>query len=130
MNLSRPVEAAAAFAAVQDAPIWRVGEDAAYGLTLANLRSNVTDRAAAAASRGPRDEARLVEMTVALLAQQATAACADGRYAETIILRNQRARHTPEPNDLLALKAYSYMKFRQLADARRIFEAVAATGLA
>lgn len=128
MNLNRPVEAAAAFAVAQHSPISRVREDAAYGLTLANLRSNVTDRAAAAASREPQDETRLVAMTIALLAQQATAAYADGRYAETIILLNQRARYTPEPNDLLVLKAYSYMKLRQLADARRIFEAVAATG--
>jgi Flp pilus assembly protein TadD len=67
-------------------------------------------------------------MTIGLLAQQATAAYTDGRYAETIILLNERARLAPEPNDLLVLKAYSYMKLRQLADARRIFAAVAATG--
>lgn len=129
MGLNRPVEAAAAFAVAQRSPISRVRADAAYGSTLANLRSNVTDRAAVSASRERQGETRLVEMTIALLAQQATAAYTDGRYAETIILLSERARYTPEPNDLLVLKAYSYMKLHKLADARRIFEAVAATGL-
>jgi len=128
MNLNRPVEAAAAFAVAEHSAISRVREEAAYGSTLADLRSNLTDRAAASASREPQGETRLVEMTIALLAQQATAAYTDGRYAEAIILLNERARYTPEPNDLLVLKAYCYMKLRQLADAKRIFAAVAATG--
>jgi thioredoxin-like negative regulator of GroEL len=128
MDLNRPVEAAAAFAVAQRSAISRVRADAAYGSTLADLRSNVTDRAAASASREPQGETRLVEMTIGLLAQQAAAAYSDGRYSETIILLNERARLAPEPNDLLVLKAYSYMKLRQLADAKRIFAAVAATG--
>jgi hypothetical protein len=128
MDRNRPVEAAAAFAAAAASPSPRIRADAAYGQTLADLRSEVTDRAAASAAQEPQSEKRSVEMTVGLLAQQATAAYADGHYAETIILLNERARYTPEPNDLLVLKAYSYLKLRQFADAKRIFKAVAATG--
>jgi tetratricopeptide (TPR) repeat protein len=128
MDHNRPVEAAAAFAVAAQSPLPRTRADAAYGETLADLRSEVTDRAAVSAAQAPQSEKRSVEMTIALLAQQATAAYTDGRYAETIILLNERTRYTPETNDLLVLKGFSYMKLGQLADAKRIFTAVAATG--
>jgi hypothetical protein len=119
MDRNRPVEAAAAFAVAAQSPLPRTRADAAYGETLADLRSEVTDRAAVSAAQEPQSEKRSVEMTIALLAQQATAAYTDGRYAETIILLNERARYTPETNDLLVLKGFSYMKLGQLASRRQ-----------
>jgi hypothetical protein len=128
MDRNRPVEAAAAFAVAAQSPLPRTRADAAYGETLADLRAEVTDRAAVSAAQAPQSEKRSVEMTIALLAQEATAACTDGRNAETIILLNERARYAPETNDLLVLKGFAYLKLGQLGDARRIFTAVAATG--
>jgi cellulose synthase operon protein C len=129
MDLNRPVEAAAAFAIALRSASAATRSDAAYGASLANLRSGVTDKAAIAASAAPLAPDRQVELTVSILTQQALAAYADGRYAEAILALDERNRYAPEQNDLLVLRGYAYLKSRRYADAKRIFEAAAGTGL-
>ena len=102
-------------------PAPRRGEDAAYGASLANLRSGVTDRASLAASAAPMSPKRQAELTLSILAQQATAAFADGRYVEAILALDERARLAPEQTDLLMLRGWSYYKLGRYPDARRIF---------
>ncbi len=129
MDLNRPVEAAAAFNIALRSANADVRSDAAYGASLANLRSGVTDQAAVAAAAAPQSPDRKVELSVSILTQQALAAWADGRYLETILLLDERDRYAPVQNDLLVLRGFAYLKLRRLAEAKRIFEAAAATGL-
>ena len=129
MDLNRPVAAAAAFDIALRSANADVRKDAAYGASLANLRSGVTDRAAVAAAAAPQSPDRKVELTVSILTQQALAAWTEGRYTETILLLDERDRYAPVQNDLLVLRGFAYLKLRRLAEAKRIFEAAAATGL-
>ena len=129
MDLNRPVEAAAAFDIAMRSTNADLRKDAAYGASLANLRSGVTDQAAVAAAAAPQSPDRKVELSVSILTQQALAAWAEGRYTETILLLDERDRYAPVQNDLLVLRGFAYLKLRRLADAKRIFEAAAATGL-
>ena len=129
MDLNRPAEAAIAFEIALLSTSAKSRQDAAYGASLANLRSGVTDRASIAASAAPMSPKRQAELTLSILAQQATAAFADGRYVETILALDERARLAPEQTDLLMLRGWSYYKLGRYPDARRIFEAVARTGV-
>ena len=129
MDLNRPAEAAIAFDIALQSTSSKTREDAAYGATLANLRSGVTDRASVTAAAAPMSAKRQGEVTLSILSQQAVAAYADGRYVETILALEERARLAPEQTDLMMLRGWSYFKLGRLADARRIFEAVARTGL-
>ncbi|MCB1487849.1 MAG: cellulose synthase, partial [Bauldia sp.] len=85
LDLNRPVEAAAAFEIAMRSPNARTRSDAAYGASLANLRSGVTDKAAVAASAAPQSPGRQTELMISVLTQQALALYAEGRYAETIL---------------------------------------------
>ena len=129
MDLNRPAEAAIAFEIALLSTSAKSRQDAAYGASLANLRSGVTDRASIAASAAPMSPKRRAELTLSILAQQATAAFADGRYVETILALDERARLAPEQTDLLMLRGWSYYKLGRYPDAKRIFEAVARTGV-
>lgn len=129
MDLNRPAEAAVAFEIALLSTSAKTRQDAAYGGSLANLRSGVTDRASVAASAAPMSPKRQSELTLSILAQQATAAFADGRYVETILALDERSRLAPEQTDLLMLRGWSYYKLGRYPDARRIFEAVAQTGV-
>ncbi len=129
MDLNRPVEASAAFDIAMRSPNPDVRSDAAYGGSLANLRSGVTDKAAVAAAAAPLTSKQQTELTVSLLTQQALAMYQEGRYTETIMLLDERNQYAQEQNDLLVLRGFAYLKLRRLADAKRIFQAAAGTGL-
>ncbi|MCB1495554.1 MAG: cellulose synthase [Bauldia sp.] len=128
MDLNRPVEAAAAFEIAMRSPNAKVRSDAAYGASLANLRSGVTDKAAVAAASAPQSSKRQTELMTSVLTQQALALYAEGRYAETILALDARNQYAQEQNDLLVLRGWAYLKMRRYADARRIFQAAAGTG--
>jgi tetratricopeptide (TPR) repeat protein len=129
MDLNRPAEAAIAFEIALLSTSAKTREDAAYGASLANLRSGVTDRASVAAAAAPMSSKRQAELTLNILSQQATAAYADGRYVEAILALDERARLAPEQTDLMLLRGWSYFKLGRYPDARRIFQAVALTGV-
>ncbi|MBH0239233.1 tetratricopeptide repeat protein [Methylobrevis albus] len=128
MELNRPMEAAAAFAAALRGGSEETRRDAAYGQSLAYLRLGLADQAAVAATQAPQSQQRVGELNAALLAQRATSAFEAGRYVETILALDERSRIVPEQNDLMTLRGYAYMGLRRYGDARRIFEAAAATG--
>jgi tetratricopeptide (TPR) repeat protein len=128
MEVDRPFEASKAFARGIEIGSGRTRTDAAYGKSLADLRSGLTKDAAVAAAEAPQPVGRQIELTIAILAQRANAAFADGRYMETIIALDERARVAPEQNDLLVLRGFAYFKMGRLRDAQRIFQAVADTG--
>ncbi len=130
MDLDRPAEAAIAFEIALLSTSAKTREDAAYGASLANLRTGVTDRASVAAAAAPMSKKRQTELTLNILSQQATAAYTDGRYVEAILALDERARHAPEQTDLMMLRGWSYFKLGRYPDARRIFSAVAMTGVA
>jgi tetratricopeptide (TPR) repeat protein len=128
MDLNRPVEAAAAFEIALNSTSARTREDAAYGASLAHLRTGVTDKAWVAAAASPMSKRNQTELNLSILSQQATAAYADGRYIEAILALDERARLAPEQNDLMVLRGWAYFKLNRLAEAKRIFAAAAQTG--
>jgi tetratricopeptide (TPR) repeat protein len=129
MDLNRPAEAAIAFDIALTSTNPGTREDAAYGASLARLRTGVTSQASVSAAAAPQDAGRRTELTAAILAQQATAAFADGRYVEAILALDERLRYAPEQTDLLLLRGFAYFKFGRYPEAKRIFEAVARTGV-
>lgn len=128
LEVNRPLEAATAFgeAVRSSAPTERA--DAAYGQSLAYLRLGLTDNAALAATKAPLSAARVRELQSQILAQRAAAAFEARRFTETLITLDQRAAIAPEQNDLMTLRGFAYLKLRRFEEARRVFEAVAATG--
>ncbi|MCA1441465.1 cellulose synthase [Ensifer sp. IC4062] len=128
MDLNRPLEAAEAFEVALRATQSRMREDAAYGQSLAYLRAGLTDRAAVAATKSPQSRARVDELQTAILADRAIAAFDAGRYAETLVLLDRLGRIGSNRSDLMVLRGYAYLRLRRYAQARQIFEAVAATG--
>jgi tetratricopeptide (TPR) repeat protein len=128
MDLNRPVEAAAAFDVALGSGSVKTRSDAAYGASLANLRSGVTDKAWIASASAPMTQKQQTELNLSILSQQAEAAYADGRYIEAILALDERARLAPEQTDLMVLRGWSYFKLNRLAEAKRIFEAAAQTG--
>ncbi|MQW89786.1 hypothetical protein [Sinorhizobium saheli] len=128
MDLNRPIEAADAFAVALRAPASRLRQDAAYGQSLAYLRAGLTNKAAVAATKSPQSRARAVELQTAILADRAIAAFDAGRYREALLYLDQRSRIASERTDLMVLRGYAYMNLKRFAEAKRIFEAVAATG--
>jgi tetratricopeptide (TPR) repeat protein len=128
MELNRPLEAITAFENALEQGNAAVQRDAAYGQSLAYLRAGLANEAAVAASKAPQDRKRTVELDEALLSRRASDFFGAGRYAETILALDQRARIAPERVDLMVLRGYAYLALRRTEDARRIFRAVAATG--
>jgi tetratricopeptide (TPR) repeat protein len=122
MDLNRPVEAAAAFDVALGSSSVKTRSDAAYGASLANLRSGVTDKAWVASASAPMTGKQQTELNLSLLSQQASAAYADGRYTEAILALDERARLAPEQNDLMVLRGWSYFARPRRP---RIFEAAA-----
>lgn len=128
MDMNRPMEAADAFEIALKSPSRNVREDAAYGQSLAYLRLGLTRSAAVAATKSPQRPERSSELQVAILANRALAAFDSKRYREAIVYLDQRTMLQPEPMDLMVLRGYALIKLGMLEDARRIFQAVAATG--
>ncbi len=128
MESNRPAEALKAFDSAIAGGQSTVRSDAAYGQSLAYLRMGLTDNAAVSATRSTLDHSKAAELQVAILAERALAAFQSRRYAETLLLLDQRARLVDERSDLMVIRGYSYLAMRRYADATQIFESVASTG--
>ena len=127
MEANRPIEAAKAFE-VGLRGNGQTKADAAYGQTLAYMRAGLTDMAAVAATKAPFSANRSVEVNSAMLAARANAAYQNGRYVETLLALDERARIAPEQTDLMVLRGYAYMNLVRYGDAERVFRAAASAG--
>ncbi len=128
MEMKRPVEAVDAFGRAMAGSDPALRQDAAYGKSLAYLRLKLTGEAAVAAAAVPQSPARAAELQTAIITDRALDAYRQARYTETIILLDQRKRLAPERQDLLMLRATAYYKLGYMAEARRLYQALAATG--
>ncbi|TCL68160.1 cellulose synthase [Rhizobium sp. BK251] len=128
MDLNRPTEAASAFEVALRSSSSTVRQEAAYGQSLAYLRLGLTSNAAVSAAKAPQTRQRAAELQIAILTDRATAAFGAGRYRETLLFLDQRSQFENERVDLMVLRGYAYMNLKMLNDARRVFEAAAATG--
>ncbi len=128
MKLDRPLEAVTAFRNALSSGSARDRQDAAYGLSLAYLRLGLTAQAAAASTQAPLPSGRARELTLAILNQRIIADYQAGRYAEALTGLDTRAGLVPEQTDLLMVRGWSYFHLQRFTEARRVFEAVAATG--
>ena len=68
------------------------------------------------------------ELQTAILADRAIAAFNANRYREAILFLDQLGQISTRRQDLMVLRGYAYMNLKYHAEARRIFEALAATG--
>ncbi|ACP22990.1 hypothetical protein NGR_b15390 (plasmid) [Sinorhizobium fredii NGR234] len=128
MDMNRPLEAAEAFEVALRTSASTMREDAAYGQSLAYLRAGLTSKAAVAATKSPQSRARVAELQTAILADRAIAAFDTGRYRETLLFLDQLRHISSERTDLMVLRGYAYLRLNRFAEAKRIFEAAAATG--
>ncbi|WP_438754559.1 cellulose synthase [Pararhizobium sp. O133] len=128
MDLNRPMEAAAAFEVGLLGSSAKTREDAAYGQSLAYLRAGLASKAAVSAVKAPQNRKRAYELQSAILADKAVAAFDAGRARETLLVLDQLKQIGPERTDLLSLRGYAYLKLKRYADARTVFEALAAVG--
>ena len=124
MELDRPREAVDAFdVALTADPQSKTARDAAYGKSLAYLRLGLVDHAAVAATEAPQAETRRAELGAEILTQRALAAYDSGRFVETILALDERARIVPDNVDLMLLRGWSYFQLGDYASAQRLFEA-------
>ncbi|WCK04123.1 cellulose synthase [Agrobacterium tumefaciens] len=128
METNRPAEALKAFESAIEGGQSTVKSDAAYGQSLAYLRMGLTDHAAVSATKSRMDRPRATELQVSILADRAVSAFQTKRYAETLLLLDQRARLADERADLMVLRGYSYLAMRRYGDAAQIFESLTAIG--
>ncbi len=128
MDLNRPLEAAEAFEVAMQAQASQIREDAAYGQSLAYLRAGLTNKAAVSATKSTQSRGRVDELQTAILADRAIAAFNAKRYREAILFLDQLGQISTRRQDLMVLRGYAYMNLKYHAEARRIFEALAATG--
>ncbi|CAN7595664.1 cellulose synthase [Rhizobium sp. LjRoot98] len=128
MERNRPMEAAAAFEVGMLGSSAKTREDAAYGQSLAYLRAGLSAKAAVSAIKAPQNRQRAFELQQAILADKAVAAFDAGRSREAILILDQLRQIGPERTDLLSLRGYAYLRLKRYADARRVFEALAAIG--
>lgn len=128
MERNRPMEAAAAFEVGMLGTSAKTREDAAYGQSLAYLRAGLSSKAAVSAIKAPQSRQRAFELQQAILADKAVAAFDAGRSREALLVLDQLRQIGPERTDLLSLRGYAYLRLKRYADARRVFEALAAIG--
>ncbi|NTE83033.1 cellulose synthase [Agrobacterium tumefaciens] len=128
METNRPAEALKAFESAIESGQSNVKSDAAYGQSLAYLRMGLTDHAAVSATKSRMDRPRATELQVSILADRAVSAFGSKRYAETLLLLDQRARLADERTDLMVLRGYSYLAMRRYGEAVQIFESLTAIG--
>jgi cellulose synthase operon protein C len=128
MKLDRAAEAVTAFQSGLSRGSARDGQDAAYGLSLAYLRLGLVAQAAAASTQAPMSNTRARDLNTAIMNQRIIADYQAGRFAEALVGLDARARMMPEQNDLLMLRGWSYFQLGRYSEARKVFEAVAATG--
>ncbi|WP_188356015.1 cellulose synthase [Rhizobium rhizogenes] len=128
METNRPAEALKAFESAIEGGQSTVKSDAAYGQSLAYLRMGLTDHAAVSATKSGMDRPRATELQVSILADRAVSAFQSKRYAETLLLLDQRSRLADERADLMVLRGYSYLAMRRYGDAAQIFESLTSIG--
>ena len=128
METNRPAEALKAFESAIESGQSNAKSDAAYGQSLAYLRMGLTDHAAVSATKSRMDRPRATELQVSILADRAVSAFGSKRYAETLLLLDQRARLADERTDLMVLRGYSYLAMRRYGEAAQIFESLTAIG--
>ncbi|WP_271180693.1 hypothetical protein [Ancylobacter defluvii] len=128
MELNRPIEAVTAFDEAIRTGSGRIAEEAAYGKSLAYMRKGMTNQAQVAAIEAPQSPRRAMQLTADLLAQRAYEFYKDQRYVEAIISLDERARISPEQQDLMMMRGWSYFNIRDYQSAERIFRALAAQG--
>jgi tetratricopeptide (TPR) repeat protein len=128
MEHDRPVEAAAAFEAALGSPSPKARANAAYGQSLAYLRAGLVDQAAISATRAKQDGRRAVELQTSILSGRALNAFHAGHPRETLLFLDQLAQLQTERSDLMVLRAHAYRQLGRPTEARRLFEALAATG--
>jgi cellulose synthase operon protein C len=128
MKLDRPAEAAAAFRAKLATANSKERQEAAYGLSLANLRMGLTDEADVASRAAPQTSARVGEIRLAILTQRIRTAYGAGAYADALAGLDIRAGLANEQIDLMVLRGWSYYHLQRYEEAVRVFEAIAASG--
>jgi cellulose synthase operon protein C len=128
MQLGRPAAAAAAFRAVLAKGSSKDRQDAAYGLSLADVSLGLTADADIAISAAPQTNARVSEISLAILTQRIRTAYAAGNYADALVGLGARTRFAPETTDLMMLRGWSYFHLLRYEEAAQVFEAVAASG--
>lgn len=122
LELNRPQEAAMAFErAQQTAANRKRHEDAAYGRSLAHLRSGKTMDAAYAAASSSLAPKRQAEIAQVVLAQHAIAYFDRRDYTQALAMLDQRRRLAEEPRDLMTMRAWAYYHLGQHGAARELF---------
>lgn len=121
MQLDRPREAAAVFERALTSGDAKTREDAAYGKSLADLRSNLTNPAVEAANSADLSPKRRQEIGIAVLSQRAVGAYNAGGYVETLSALDQRRALAPESRDLTLMRAWSQYHLGNMEEAQRLF---------
>ncbi|MDK9696639.1 MAG: hypothetical protein OEL76_09625 [Siculibacillus sp.] len=119
MDLARGEEAIAAFERARTDP--RLAREAAYGLSLADLRAGRTDRAASIAAGTDIGAARREEIGRIALAQQAIARFDARDWRGALDVLDRRRRHTAEPRDLMAMRGWALHHLGLKAEAHEVF---------
>lgn len=119
LAVSRPQEAALAFAAAMANPA--TATDAAYGASLAQIRSGQTGDALQSANSAPLASDRRNEIGVAILAQRAAQAFDAKHYKEALALLDQRRGFAAEDRDLSTLRAWCLYHLGENSAARDLF---------
>jgi tetratricopeptide (TPR) repeat protein len=125
LGLKRTAEAKAAFSAAL-AGRGKTRSDAAYGLALTLLRAKLTDDAEAVIALYPLTPARDKEIRLEIYWQKARSAFDHKDYQQALNALNARIALTPEPTDMTQLRAWAHYNLGHVAEARAIFEQLAA----
>ncbi|MGH6924565.1 MAG: hypothetical protein ACRED5_12575 [Propylenella sp.] len=120
MGVNRHREAVLAFDAALSGR-GKTRDDAAYGKSLAFLRSGLSGEAVAAASAGDLTSERRNEIGTAVLGQQAADLFRQGRYQEVLAALDRRAAFASETRKLGILRGWSLYHLRRLPEARMQF---------
>lgn len=121
VNAKRPAEAAIAFDRAASAG-GKVGEEAAYGKSLAMIQSNDPKAAATAAAEGGVRGSRRESIGQMALEQRIFQAYDSGDYSGTLRLLRQRSAHAPETRDLTLMRGWANYQLGDLDEAGRIFQ--------
>ncbi len=120
LKLDRPREAQEAFAvAVRKGGKGRA--DAAYGESLAALRTGYTDSALRVANSQPLKKKNRRVIDLEILVQRARSAFSKGDYHSAIFALDERRKMKTEPRDLGFLRGWSLYHLGDLRSARGVF---------
>ncbi len=119
MGANRPTEAEQAFARAR-----KMGGSSAagYGESLASLRNGKTNDAMNAAMNTNMSAEKRRELDIELLTQRARAAFSAKDYQSTLYALDERKKRTPEPRDIMMMRAWSlyHIGFKREANALMI----------